>query len=86
MDIGIIGLSGVGKTSFFNLLTGGKADAGYGGGRGQANIGIGRFKSQLIGFCCFPTQEDYIRHNPLYRCGWIATFNSGRTSDRGFPQ
>ncbi|NLV92360.1 MAG: redox-regulated ATPase YchF [Firmicutes bacterium] len=48
MDIGIIGLSGVGKTSFFNLLTGGKADAGYGGGRGQANMGMGRVPDPRI--------------------------------------
>ena len=48
MDIGIIGLSGVGKTSFFNLLTGGKADAGDGGGRGQANMGMGRVPDPRI--------------------------------------
>lgn len=47
MDIGIIGLPGVGKTSFFNLLTGAGVEAGY-GGRAAANVGVGRVPDPRI--------------------------------------
>jgi ribosome-binding ATPase len=41
--IGIVGLPQVGKTTIFNLLTQGHADtSSWGGGRGEAHIGIAR--------------------------------------------
>ncbi len=48
MEIGIIGLPGVGKTAFFSLLTGAAVETGYGGGRPSANVGIGRVPDSRI--------------------------------------
>lgn len=42
MQIGIIGLPLVGKTTLFNLLTGAEAAVGGAGGRAQVNVGVGR--------------------------------------------
>jgi GTP-binding protein YchF len=41
--IGIVGLPGTGKTTLFNLFTGGHAStSSWGGGRGEAHIGVAR--------------------------------------------
>lgn len=40
MKVGIVGLPQVGKSTIFNLLTGGKADISSWGGRAEAHVGI----------------------------------------------
>lgn len=47
MEIGIIGLPGVGKTTIFNLLTGADVEAGY-GAKGSANIGVAKVPDARI--------------------------------------
>ena len=39
MKVGIVGLTGAGKTTSFNALTGLAAEVGY-GGRERANVGV----------------------------------------------
>jgi ribosome-binding ATPase len=47
--IGIVGLPQVGKTTIFNLLTQGHADtSSWGGGRGEAHIGIARVPDRRL--------------------------------------
>ncbi len=46
MQIGIIGLPLAGKTTLFNLLTGGQAVTG--GGRGQVNVGVARVPDRRL--------------------------------------
>jgi ribosome-binding ATPase len=48
--VGIVGLPQVGKTTIFNLLTQGHADtSSWGGGRGEANIGIAHVPDKRLG-------------------------------------
>lgn len=49
MRVGIVGLPQVGKTTIFNLLTQGHADtSSWGGGRGEAHIGIARVPDKRL--------------------------------------
>lgn len=47
MEIGIVGLPSVGKTTIFNLLTGAGVEAGY-GAKGSANVGVGKVPDARI--------------------------------------
>lgn len=50
MKIGLVGLSGSGKTSLFNLLTGASAPtSSFGGPRGETHLGIARVPDERVG-------------------------------------
>lgn len=48
MQIGIIGLPLAGKTTLFNLLTGGEAATGGAAGRAQVNVGVARVPDRRL--------------------------------------